>query len=301
MPVIDRSSPALLLAGLLAACSHMPSTTPDVHGHRGARGLMPENSLPGFIKAVELGCDYLELDVVLSGDDEVVVSHEPWMSSRICLTPYDAPISPEEEKELNLFRMSILELQQYDCGSLPHPQFPRQQARPTVKPTLREVVEVTDEHALLNGHMNPSYNIEIKSRPDWYGVYQPGPDLLAARVVREIDAVDVANRCIVQSFDPAVLRAIRADREDLPLAFLVETSAGLEQDLERLGFTPDIYSPHFSLVTPELAAQVHARGMDLLVWTVNADEDIRRILDVGVDGIISDRPDRVLAILEGRE
>ncbi len=301
MSALDRISPTLALATLFTACTHMPASTPDVHGHRGCRGVMPENSVPGFIKAVDMGCDYLELDVVLSADDEVIVSHEPWMNSLICLTPDDAAIAPDEEKALNIFRMTTLELQQYDCGSVRHPGFPKQRTMPVSKPTLREVVEAVDEHALLNGHMNPAFNVEIKSHPDWYGVYQPGPDLLAERVVREIDALDMANRCIVQSFDPAVLRAIRAERDDLPLALLVETSEGLDQDLQRLGFQPDIYCPHFSLVTPELAREVHGRGMDLVVWTVNEKEDIRRILQVGVDGIISDHPDRVLKIIEEGE
>lgn len=301
MPIIERTSRALAGALLLTACSHMPPSIPDVHGHRGARGLLPENSIPGFLKAVELGCDYLELDVVLSGDDEVIVSHEPWMSARICLTPDDQPIDPAAEKDHNLFHMTVLDIQQYDCGSLEHPGFPKQKQVAASKPTLHQVVEAADEHALLNGFLSPSYNIEIKSDPAWYGTYQPAPEVLAARVVREIDALDVAGRCIVQSFDLAVLKAINADRDDLPLALLVETSNGPDNDLGRLGFTPDIYSPHFSIVTRELATQVHELGMDLVVWTVNEEADIRRMLDIGVDGIISDHPERVFAILESRE
>ena len=299
--MLERPSRVLLFTLLITSCAQMRSVKPDVHGHRGCRGTHPENSIPGFIKAVDLGCDYLELDVVLSGDDQVVISHEPWMSARICRTPQDEPITPDLEQTFNLFRMNILEIQQFDCGSAGHPDFPDQKKKATTKPTLREMVETVDEHALLNGHPYPAYNVEIKSHPDWYGIYQPGPDLLAERVVSELDALDLANRCIVQSFDRAVLRAIHAERDDFPLALLVENSNGLDADLEQLGFIPDIYSPHHSLVDAEMVRKVHELGMDLVIWTVNDEVDIRRILDLGVDGIISDHPERVFTIMQGSE
>ena len=302
MNALDKGRWPIIFALLLtAACTPMENLHPDVHGHRGCRGLLPENSIPAFLKAVELGCDVLELDVVLSADNEVIVSHEPWMSGRICQTPEGERITPDVERTLNLYRMTTAEIQAYDCGSLAHPGFPKQNLISTFKPTLRQVVEAADEHALMNGMVSPSYNVEIKSDPDWYGIYQPDPVQYAARVVQEIDDLGIAGRCIVQSFDPTILEAVRAERSDLVLAFLVENNDGLKKNLARLSFAPDIYSPYFGLVDRKLLEALRELGIELVVWTVNERKDIRRLLDLGVDGIISDYPDRVVKEMEGRE
>jgi glycerophosphoryl diester phosphodiesterase len=296
----ERIAPLPLVLALLAACQPMRNLHPDVHGHRGCRGLMPENSIPGFKKAVELGCDHLELDVVLSADDEVVVSHEPWMSGRICLTPEGERITPDVERTFNLYRMRLAEIQAWDCGSLEHPDFPAQELPGSFKPTLRQVVEAVDEHALLHGMVSPSFNVEIKSAPEWYGTFQPEPVAYARRVLREIDDLGIANRCIVQSFDPAILEAVHAERPELPLAFLVENALGLKKNLARLSFRPAIYSPWYGLVDRRLLEKLRERDIELVVWTVNEKKDIRRMLDIGVDGIISDHPDKVLKEIDGR-
>lgn len=297
----ERLTWATLIAFALSACTPMENLHPDIHGHRGCRGLLPENSIPGFLKAVEIGCDMLELDVVLSADDEVVVSHEPWMSSTICTAANDEPIPLDRERALNMYRMTLAEIQAYDCGSLPHPRFPDQEARTVFKPTLRQVVEAADEHALLNGMVSPSYNIEIKSDPAHYGTYQPDPATFARRVIREIDDLGIANRCIVQSFDPAILEVANEERPDLILAFLVENADGLKKNLKRLSFQPAIYSPYFELVDKKMLEALRERNIELVVWTVNEPKDIKRMLQLGVDGIISDYPDRVVKLLESRD
>lgn len=278
----------------------MKNDNPEVQGHRGCRGLLPENTIPAFLKAMELGCDVLELDVVLTGDDQVLVSHEPWMSSTICLDPEGNPIPEVDERQLNIHAMTLAEIRSYDCGSLEHPRFPQQDLVGAHKPTLREVVEATDLHALQQGYSNPTFNVEIKSYPEWVGVFQPAPEVLAARVVRELDDLGIASRCIVQSFDPAVLEAVHAGRPDLTLALLVENSDGLLPNLDRLSFTPNIYSPHFSLVDATVLQQLRERDIELVVWTVNEAADITRMIELGVDGIISDYPDRVRNALDAR-
>jgi glycerophosphoryl diester phosphodiesterase len=297
----ELTASAALFALLLSACTPMENLHPDVHGHRGCRGLLPENSIPGFLRAVELGCDVLELDVVLSADGEVVVSHEPWMSSTICMDPDDELIPLDQERSLNIYRMTITEIQNYDCGSLAHPRFPDQKQESVFKPTLREVVEAADAHAMMAGMVSPAYNVEIKSDPEWYGVYQPEPLAYARRVIREIDDLGITSRCIVQSFDPAILEAVHAERPDIILAFLVENTDGLKKNLKRLSFKPHIYSPHHSLVDKKMLETLREEDIELVVWTVNEKKDIRKMLSLGVDGIISDYPDRVVKELEGRE
>jgi len=292
---------AALVALAFSACTPMENLHPDVHGHRGCRGLLPENTIPGFLKAAELGSDVLELDVVLSADNEVIVSHEPWMSSIICLDPERQPIPLDQERGINLYRMSVAEIQAYDCGSLEHPRFPEQKQVSAFKPTLRQVVEETDEFALFAGLVNPSYNIEIKSDPEWYGIYQPQPEAYAKRIIQEVDDLGITNRCIIQSFDPAILEIVHAERPDIVLAFLVENTDGHKKNLKRLSFKPHIYSPHYSLVDKKLLEKLREANIELVVWTVNEKKDIRRMLQLGVDGIISDYPDRVAKELESQE
>lgn len=292
------------IALLALATSCMPAQKnlhPDIHGHRGCRGLMPENSVPGFILAADLGCDFLELDVVLSGDGQVVVSHEPWMSARICSMPDGDSIPPAEERKLNIHHMSVERIRSFDCGMREHPEYPQQERIAVYKPTLREVVEAVDDHVLMNGLVTMSYNIEIKSDPAWYGEYQPMPRAYVAAVLASIDSLGIAARCILQSFDPAILEAIHAEDTGIPLAFLVENDMGFDANLARLSFVPDIYSPWFRLVDRDLLRQVREKGMDLVTWTVNDQKDIRRMLDLGVDGIISDYPDRVASALGSSE
>ncbi|MEZ4808266.1 MAG: glycerophosphodiester phosphodiesterase family protein [Flavobacteriales bacterium] len=290
----------LCLSAALSACMPQKNLHPDVHGHRGCRGSLPENSIPAFVRAVDIGCDVLEMDVVLTADDQVIVSHEPWIDHVICRTADGDAIAPEDERSLNIFRMNLAEVRSYDCGSAPNPDFPEQDDRPVHKPTLREVIEVVEEHALLSGNVSPSYNIEIKSDPEWYGTFQPLPDAYARRVIAEIDALGITDRCIVQSFDPAILEVIHAERPDMVLALLVENDDGLRANLSRLTFIPQYYSPHFSQADEGLLKDIRQDGMELVVWTVNKKEDIQRMLDLGVDGIISDYPERVIALMGDR-
>ena len=290
---------AIVCAIALTACMPNKNLHPDIHGHRGCRGLLPENSIPAFLKATELGCDYLELDVVISQDGQVVVSHEPWMDHRLCLTPDDERIPEEDERSHNLYRMSALQIRRYDCGSLERSDFPDQKKRSTYKPLLADVLEQVDEHAMLSGVAPPSFNIEIKSEPELYGTFQPQPAEFVRIVINTLDSIGLTERSMLQSFDPAILEAIHAERPEIPLALLVEGKGTLISDLSMLTFQPDVYSPHFSVADEQLLNAIRERGMELVVWTVNEPKDIRRMLDLGVDGIISDYPDRVFEVQDG--
>jgi glycerophosphoryl diester phosphodiesterase len=274
---------------------------PDIHGHRGCSGDLPENSVPAFLKATELGCDHLEMDVVLSKDGELIVSHEPWMRHDLCVTPEGFRIPEGTERTFNLYEMTAEEIRKFDCGSLEDPAFPDRETRGTFKPTLRLVVAEVDEHALLSGVAPPSFNIEVKSDPAFYGTFQPEPRAFANAVITELDGLGITERCMIQSFDPAILEVIHAERDEIPLGFLVEGDATLNQQLARLTFVPDVYSPHFKLADEALLKAVREKEMELVVWTVNEDADIRRMLDLGVDGIITDHPERAISIVERRD
>jgi len=296
-----RAYLALAAALLLGSCGQEHMNAPEVQGHRGCRGLMPENTIPAFTKAVELGCTWLELDVVLTGDGEVLVSHEPWMDHRICRTSNGDSITPGIERSFNIFRMSLAEVQAFDCGSAEHPDFPEQEHQRLHKPTLREVVEAVDEFAAESGLGTISFNIEIKSEPALYGAFQPEPAPFAQAVLAVVEELHLGDRCIIQSFDPAVLEAVHATDPSLRLALLVENTEGLDANLKRLSFTPSIYSPSFELIDKAAVDRLHDRDMEVAVWTVNEEADMRRMAALGVDAIITDFPDRALRVVEELE
>lgn len=276
------------------ATSMLPETSFDWQGHRGARGLLPENSIPAFIKALEYpAITTLELDVVVSSDKQLIVSHEPWFSAGICSHPNGSPVTEEEEKELNIFRMTAAEIRRYDCGKRGHPRFPEQKAMPVHKPTLAEVVAAVDSAAIALGRPLPRYNIEIKSKPEWDGVYTPPPSEFARLVIAQIGQLQIDKRVCVQSFDERPLREVNSEASYLIISQLVENYDGVKFNLEKLGFTPQVYSPHYGLITAETVIVLHNSGIRVIPWTVNTTPEMEQLIEWGVDGIITDYPDRI--------
>ncbi|MEM9834730.1 MAG: glycerophosphodiester phosphodiesterase, partial [Bacteroidota bacterium] len=269
----------------------------DIQGHRGCRGLLPENTIPAFIKAVELGVTTLELDIVVSQDQQLVVSHEPFLSHTICKTPDGEPISEAEEKNYNLYQMSYQEISQCDCGSQPHPQFPEQENFVVHKPLLGEVID-TVEKFIEDRNLSPvSYNIETKSDPTGDNIFHPEPDGFVDLLLSVTLEKGVEDRVTIQSFDVRTLQQVRRKDPNLGLALLVENRDSAEKNLEDLGFTPEIYSPHFQLVDKALISFAQQKGMRVIPWTVNNSKDIQQMIDLKVDGIISDYPNRVIELV----
>jgi glycerophosphoryl diester phosphodiesterase len=270
-----------------------PSTIPfDLQGHRGARGLLPENTVPGFVRALELGVTTLEMDVVISKDYEVVVSHEPWFSGLICSLPSGKPVPMDRQESYRIFEMTYDEVVRYDCGRRGHPLFPRQQPVPAVKPLLRDVIAAAESYVRDAGRPAAYYNIETKTRPVWDGVYHPDPkrvtDLLHQVVVR----AGIVDRTTLQSFDIRTLQIGRHLEPDWRLSLLVEAQElELDANLRDLGFVPDVLSPDYHLVNEALIAEARRFGMAVIPWTVNDPDEMRRLKVMGVDGLITDYPD----------
>lgn len=268
----------------------------DWQGHRGARGLAPENTLPSFLKALEFPkIQTLELDLAVSADNQIVVSHEPWMSAAICSTPDGTPVKKEDETKLLLYKMSYAEIAQYDCGKRGNAGFPEQQAMPVHKPLLKDVVEGVKAYCKQHNRPLPRINVEIKSDPNWDGQRIPAPAELAKMVVQEIKALDMAKFSYVQSFDPRVLREVRAIDPKMMIALLVGNPKGMDANVQELGFQPAIYSPHYGLVKAEDVQKAHTLGMKVIPWTVNETAEMQKLIAMGVDGIITDYPNRIPA------
>ena len=266
----------------------------DWQGHRGARGLAPENTVPGFLKALEYPVNTLELDLAVSADTQLIVSHEPWMSGAICSMPGGDPVPKAEERDHALYRMSAAEIREYDCGTRGHAGFPQQEPLAAHKPTLREVVEAVRTYCETYERPAPRYNIEIKSEPEWDGSLAPGPEAFVSLVLRELEQLGIRDSSCVQSFDFRVLKVLHRRAPGITTAALVSNTKGLQRNLEELGYTPKVYSPNFRLVSAGLVDSAHARGMRVVPWTVNEAAQMETLIDMGVDGIITDYPNLIL-------
>ena len=278
--------------------SEQPAQAMDVQGHRGCRGLLPENTIPAFLKALDIGVTTLELDCVISADSQVVVSHEPFFNHEISRTPEGEDISEETERSHNLFEKTLEEIRQYDVGLRPHPRFPTQEKIAVAKPSLAKVIEEAESYAASNGRPAPFYNIETKTTPAGDNSFHPEPEAFVDLLMGVINEAGITERVFIQSFDVRTLQVMKEKYPGVKLVLLVENEEGLQANLDKLGFVPEVYSPWFKFVDEALVKETHQKGMQLIPWTLNENEEIQRAIDLGVDGIISDYPDRVMALLE---
>ncbi|MGI4867233.1 MAG: glycerophosphodiester phosphodiesterase family protein [Janthinobacterium lividum] len=279
-----------------------PSTAqrPEIHGHRGCRGLFPENTLPAFQHALALGVDALELDVVVSQDGQVVVSHEPWLSAKLGRDPQGQLIDPAEERRFNLYQLPYATIRQCVVGEWPHPDFPEQQPVPSYRPLLCEVLHQAETHCQQLGRAAVRYSVEIKSSPEGDNLYHPAPAAFVDLVVAELRAAKAEARTTLLSFDPRVLQAARQTYPDLALCLLIEDYLPPVPPLfAELGFVPDTLGPDYQLLS---AATIHALRVTypqlrLVPWTVNSPADLQLVRDWQVEGITTDYPNRLLALL----
>ncbi len=267
----------------------------DIQGHRGARGYYPENTITSFIEAVKFGVETLEMDVVISKDRRVVVSHEAWMNDVFCSKPDGKEIEKNSKEKYNLYKMTYSEIKKYDCGKRGNSAFPLQEGVAEYKPLLSEVITKVETFVEENKLPPIKYNIEIKTESAEDGIFNPEPKKFVGLVLSEIK--NISERTNLQSFDVRILQEIKKKDPAIKLALLVENKDGLEINLNRLGFIPEIYSPDFVLVDEALVKDVHAKGIKLISWTVNEVRDIARLINIGADGIISDYPDRAINLV----
>ena len=265
-------------------------------GHRGCRGLMPENTIPAFLKALEIGVNTLELDVVISKDLQVVVSHDPYFHPDFSLAP-DGNAIPKNQK-IVLYQLPYDEIKRYDVGSKGNGNFPQQQNLKAYKPLLQEVIEAAEAFRIQHQIPLFLYNIEIKSNESEYDKTQPPVALFSDLVYKEIINLLPANRIVIQSFDFNILRywkeqIQRGIYQKVPLAALVSNLRGIHKNLEALGFVPDIYSPYYQLLNSEKVRLLHFQGIKVIPWTVNTTAEMQKLKAMGVDGIITDYPNRI--------
>lgn len=264
----------------------------DKQGHRGCRGLMPENTIPAMLNAIGMGVTTLEMDIVFTKDGKAILSHEPFFNHEITTKPDGTFIDEKDEKDFNIYQMNYEEVQRYDVGMKPHPRFPTQQKMKATKPLLAEVFEAVKKDMMTRRRPFPYYNIETKTTPATDDLYHPKPAEFVEGLMKVIKDYQMEENVTIQSFDLRTLQYLYQHYPSIKTAMLVEgfDKRSLGVQLTALGFTPTIYSPAFELVNESLLKKCHQQNIKVIPWTVNDKKEIDRLKSLGVDGIITDYP-----------
>ena len=292
----------LALTIILAACNGskqmQQSTTKQLQlpafnkeGHRGTRGLMPENTIPAMLKAIDFDVNTIEVDVVISKDKQVVISHDIYFHADFSTTPEGKTMTKKDAESRLLYKMDYDSIRKYDVGLKQHPGFPQQQNLAAHKPLLSELIDATDAY-LINKGKKVIYNIELKANADWDGTKQPPVEELVDLTMKVVKEKKLERRCYLQSFDFRAMQVIHKKYPHITTAILIGggEKRTLSQQLETLGYTPEMYSPSYTLVTKELVDECHHKGMKIIPWTVNTVDEMKKMKALGVDGIITDYP-----------
>lgn len=270
----------LMLTGMLMAPSDIL-----IHGHRGCRALRPENTLPAFEHALKLGVDVLELDMAVTKDNRILVSHDPHISPKICRNWDGTALTGE----VAIRSLTLKEAQRYDCGAIKHPEYPKQVPAPhTPPPTLEQVFE------LARAYPKVHFNIETKifaKEPE----LTPSPQEFARLVVDIVRKYKLESRVIVQSFDPRTLREVRKIAPSIRLAVLSEDGVGYIELAQGMG--AEIVSPRYTKLTAADVKRAHALKMQVVPWTANDEASWKNLVDMGVDAIITDDPESLARFL----
>ena len=268
------------------------------HGHRGARGLFPENTIPAMTGTIEYGINWLEIDVVVSKDRQIIVSHDPYFHPAFCSDPQGNPIAKADQNKYNLFELTAAEIREFDCGLRPNPAYPQQQTMAAYKPTFPAMVRAVDAFCIKNNYPKPQWNIEIKSEPAGYNVWTVEPTEMIDLLLKDVDELNLRERCQVQSFDKNPLRELRQRAPEIRMAVLTYDLKGVNYHIKELGFTPEVYAPFYPTVFKSTVKKAHQKGMKVVPWTVNSKWWMRRLIRLGVDGIITDYPNQIQDIID---
>jgi len=267
----------------------------DVQAHRGGTGLMPENTIPAMINAVKLGVNTLEMDLNISKDKQVVVCHDPYMNSKIVTRPDGTAIDKTDEREYALYRMTYDSIATFETGLRPYAAFPDQRKIETHIPLVSVLIDSVENYTSEHGLSPVYYNIEIKSSPEDDYKFSPEYKEFTDLAMDVLNSKQLGDRLIIQSFDVRTLNYMHRKYPDVRLAYLVD---GQETDfaanMARLDFVPEFYSPYFGLVNEELMDEAHRAGTKVVPWTVDQEDVMIRMLNLKVDGLISNYPDRLL-------
>jgi len=267
----------------------------EIHGHRGARAAMPENTLAAFSYALDAGVDVLEMDMQVTKDNKIVISHEPRIAPEICLGPNGETIKEPPV----IHELTLEQVKKYDCGTLQNPKFKTQTPVKGEKiPTLDEVFELV-EKSTAPAAKNVRFNIETKIYP-FYPQLSPAPEDFVKLAAEVINRHNMSGRVIIQSFDDRTLQFVR---KYMPLARTAMLVSDNHLPLVSIAkaLMVDIISPDYMWILPEDVEALHDIGVQVVPWTVDTPADWDRMLALGVDGIISDDPQGLIKYLSDKK
>jgi glycerophosphoryl diester phosphodiesterase len=294
----------------IALAMSAPAQALDIQGHRGARGLAPENTLPAFARALSLGVSTLELDCAITRDGVVVVSHDPALNPDLTRGPDGGWL---EKTGPAIRTLTYAELQRYDVGRVKRgtayaQRWPEQ--RPvdgTRIPRLADVFALVEK----SGNETVRFNIETKISP-LAPAETTDPEDFARKLISAVRSAGMAERTAIQSFDWRTLAVVQKEAPETATVYLTSVS-GFMDNIQSRGDSPwtagirfrdhgsvpgmvkaaggAVWSPYLGDLTRDTVKEAQALGLKVVVWTVNNPADMRRVIEWGVDGVISDRPD----------
>ena len=271
----------LLMMVSAFSASGLAANRIEVHGHRGARAVRPENTMPAFEYAIAQGVDVLELDMGVTKDGVVVVSHDSVLRPPVCTGP---------KPEAVIHASTLAELREFDCGKVQNPQFSKQQTVPGTRiPTLDEVFVLASKGTFR-------FNIETKIDPR-HQELAPAPEDFVQKVLAVIRKHKLEKRIILQSFDFRTLHAMKKLAPEIELSALISGPVKSYVEVAKESGA-QIISPEFHSVTPELVKAAHEAKLQVVAWTANQPAEWDLLLAAGVDAIISDDPAGLIAHLK---
>jgi len=290
-------STAILILGTFTSCSIMQPTSIkkiklDYQAHRGGRGLMPENTIAAMLAVMDNAkVTTLEMDLAITKDKQVVVSHDPILNPLITTKPDGSFIKATELNNNIIYQMDYATLEKYDVGLKPHPVFTGQKKLAATIPTLSSLIDSVEKKSKVIGR-KMNYNIEIKSVEGKDGTEHPAPGEFVELVVSNLEKKNILDRTSLQSFDLRPLRVLHEKYPNIKTSYLVfgEACANAEKQIALLGFQPTIYSPEYKYVNQAMIDYCHQKNIQVIPWTVNTKEEINALIQLKVDGIITDYP-----------
>ncbi|TCC90505.1 glycerophosphodiester phosphodiesterase [Pedobacter frigiditerrae] len=292
---------SFLTVALISGCSqstHQKKSMQNVsfpsfsaEAHRGGRGLMPENTIIAMLDAMKYeNITTLEMDTHITKDNQVVVTHDDYLSPGFMLTPEGKEIPKEDAKKYAIYQMNYDLLKTFDIGTKVNTGFPQQKKVKTFIPLLADLIDAVQNEIKAKGKKQLFYNIETKCDAAGDNVVNPVPEVFVKLLMDVIESKKITPYVVIQSFDKRTIQIINRKYPGVKTSFLVSNKKTYEENMADLGYKPFILSPIYSMVNAALVNKAHADGVKIVPWTANTPEEINRLKSLKVDGIISDYP-----------
>ena len=267
---------SLILLSLLLSSLIMGQGEYKIFGHRGCRGIYPENTIEGFKKAISFGVDGIELDVVVNKNQELVISHESYIDTNYCMT------NKLENESLNIYKMNITEIQKIDCGSKFVKEFPNQLKVKERKPTFKEFKKALNEY-------NGDILFEIKCEYNLVNEYFPEYENYAKIIFKETRYSKHLDKIYFMSFNYKILNELFKIMPNSKYIYL-SSNKKFKRQMKLLNFEPYGVGLDYKIISQKIIDFIHNKKQVIYGWTINDQENLKTLTSMGLDGVITDYP-----------